>query len=379
MSPGAAMPLDGELAALPATAAELARGVEGRRHIGGQIFVARGDETVADAAFGEASPGEPMRRDHRLLWLSASKPLTAVAIAQLWERGALALDDPVVRHLPEFAVGGKEAVTLRHLLTHTAGIRMLDTGWPAASWKEIVAKICARRLEPGWVPGRKAGYHLTSSWFVLGELVRRLDGRSIARYLHEELLRPLGMTECSLGVERDEWTRIEASIAPMFVQAGEALAKSDLTSEAKLVAPSPGGNALGPIRQLARFYAMLSRGGELDGRRLLSPQTAEAVVARHRVGMLDRTFKTKLDWGLGVIVNSAHYGDPDAPSGYGPHAGPRAYGHSGARSAVAFCDPDAGLVVALAVNGLLDEATHRRRFDGLLAALYRDLGLADSG
>lgn len=379
MSPGAAMALDGELAALPATAAELARGVEGRRHLGGQIFAARGDETVADAAFGEASPGQPMRRDHRLLWLSASKPLTAVAIARLWERGALALDDPVARHLPEFAVGGKQAVTLRHLLTHTAGIRMLDTGWPEASWEEIVAKICARRLEPGWVPGRKAGYHLTSSWFVLGELVRRLDGRPIARYLREELFEPLGMTECSLGVERAEWTRIEASIAPMFVQAGEALAKSDLTSEAKLVAPSPGGNALGPIRQLALFYAMLSRGGELDGRRLLSPQTVEAVVAPHRVGMLDHTFKTKLDWGLGVIVNSAHYGDPDAPYGYGPHAGPRAYGHSGARSSVAFCDPDAGLVVALAVNGLPDEATHRQRFDRLLAALYRDLGLAAAG
>ena len=87
-------------------------------------------EIIADGAFGAARPGEPMRRAHRMLWMSSTKPFAAVAIARLWERGALALDDPVIRHLPEFAAGGKERVTIRHLLTHTSGIRMLDVGWP---------------------------------------------------------------------------------------------------------------------------------------------------------------------------------------------------------------------------------------------------------
>lgn len=368
--------VEGELAALPRTAAELAAGVDARLQLGGQLYVARHGEAVADAAFGMAAPGEPMRRDHRLLWLSATKPIPAAAVVQLWERGALALDDPVAKHLPAFAAGGKGAVTIRHLLTHTSGIRMLDTGWPHAGWDEIVATICARPLEPRWIPGRNAGYHLASSWFVLGELVRRLDGRPIARYLEEEIFAPLGMAACSLGVAPAAWEAVAPSIAPMYVRAGETLAKSDLAERAKLTTPSPGGNGIGPLRELARFYAMLANGGELAGRRLLSPQSVEAMVARHRVGLRDQTFKTRLDWGLGVIVNSAHYGDAEAPYGYGPHAGPRTFGHSGAQSSVAFCDPDAGLVVALAVDGMPGEALHRARFERLLTALYEDLGLA---
>jgi len=368
--------VDGELAALPRTSAELAAGIAGRLHLGGQICVRRDGAPLADAAFGEAAPGAPMRRDHRMLWLSATKPVAALAIAQLWERGALGLDDPVARHLPEFAAGGKERITIRHLLTHTAGIRRLDIGWPEAPWDEVVARICALPGEPRWVPGRKAGYHLSSSWFVLGELVRRLDGRPVERYLAAEIFAPLGMAASSLGVPRERWRDLAPEIAPMYVRAGDALARSDLAGESKLVAPSPGGNGVGPLRELARFYEALRRGGELDGRRILAPQTVEAVVARHRVGLFDHTFRTKLDWGLGVIVNSAHYGDPEAPYGYGPHAGPRAYGHSGARSSVAFCDPDAGLVVALAVNGLVDERDHRARFERLLAAIYEDLALA---
>lgn len=367
--------VDGSLGALDRTAAELERGIAEGLHRGGQLRIDRDGEAVADAAFGEAAPGEPMRRDHRLLWLSASKPLTAIAVAQLWERGAWTLDDPVARHLPAFAEGGKEGVTIRHLLTHTSGIRMLETGWPEADREAIVARICARPLEPGWVPGRKAGYHRTSSWFVLGELVRRADGRPIERYLEEELFAPLGLSASSLGVPPERWDEVSPEIGPMWIRAGDALAKTDLTSREKLVAPSPGGNALGPARELARVYSMLAAGGELDGRRILTPQTVEAVVARHRVGLVDQSFKARLDWGLGVIVNSAHYGEADTPYGYGPHAGPRTFGHSGAQSSVGFCDPDAGLVAAIVVNGMSGKTAHRERFERLLEALYEDLAL----
>jgi len=370
------LPFEGDFGPLGGTATELERGVEGGLQLGGQLHVEVAGEEVADVAFGEARRGEPMRRAHRMLWLSSTKPVAAVAIAQLWERGALALDDPVARHLPAFAAGGTDGVTIRHLLTHTGGIRMPETGWPEKSGEEILAAICARRLEPGWIPGRKAGYHLASSWFVLGELVRRLDGRPFERYAREEIFAPLGMARSSIGVEPAEWEAAEGEIAPMFVRAGEQLALTDLTGRAKLVAPSPGGNGVGPLGELARLYRMLLAGGEApDGRRLLGPQTVEAVVARHRVGLLDQTVKTTLDWGLGVIVDSSHYGDPDLPYGYGPHAGPRTFGHSGARSSTAFADPDARVVVALAVNGMPDESRHRERFRRLTASIYEDLGL----
>jgi CubicO group peptidase (beta-lactamase class C family) len=378
-----ALVVDGSLATLPRTGAELERGVGGGLQLGGQLYVSRDGAAVADAAFGEAKPGVAMTREHRMLWMSSTKPLAALAIAQLWERGALGLDDPVSRHLPAFAAGGKAGVTVRHLLTHTGGVRMLDVGWPALDWDAIVAKICAQRLEPRWVPGRKAGYHLASSWFVLGELVRRLDGRPFERYVREELLEPAGATDSFVGMPVELYRATRERIAPMFdvsdVPAGGVPRELDVTGEEKLVRSNPGANGCGPIRELAFLYEALRAGGERSGRRLLSAQTVEAVVARQRVGLVDQTFRAKLDWGLGVIVDSKHYGEANAPYGYGPHAGPRTFGHSGARSSTAFCDPDAGLVVALAVNGLPDDDTHRRRFERLTAAIYEDLGLAEFG
>ena len=171
------------------------------------------------------------------------------------------------------------------------------------------------------------------------------------------------------GEAAREAPRAAASAPPVPVENGA-------TAEARLVVPSPGGNGCGPIRELARFYQMLLAGGALAGRRLLRRETVEALAARHRVGLIDATFRARLDWGLGVIVNSAHYGEPEMPYGYGPFAGPRTFGHSGARSSTAFADPDAGLVVALAVNGMPADEVHRQRFERLMAALYRDLGLA---
>lgn len=371
----ASMAIDGDLdtGRFARTIAELERGRAAGLHLGGQLVLALGGDVVADAGFGEARPGEAMTPDRRMFWLSSTKPIAAVAIAQLWERGKLALDDRVARYLPEFAAGGKEAVTIRHLLTHTSGIRMLDVGWPRLGWDGIVARVCAQKLEPGWEPGRKAGYHLASSWFVLGELVRRLDGRAFADHVREEILAPLGMASSSVAVPAAALDDVRTMIAPMHEVTGSGLRElGEWVAAERLTVCSPGATGLGPMRELARLYRCLLAGGAP----ILRPQTVEAIAARHRVGLVDQTFRARLDWGLGVIVDSKHYGEGRIPYGYGPHAGPRTFGHSGARSSTAFADPDAGLVVALAVNGLPDDDTHRERFHRLTGAIYEDLGLA---
>lgn len=352
----------------------LREGIDDGLHSGGQLFVARQGEVVADRAFGEARPGEPMTPSHLALWQSAGKPVTAVVIAQLWEAGALELDDPVHRHLPEFAAGGKEGVTIRHLLTHTGGIRALDLGWPEASWDDIVARVAAMKLEPRWTPGRKAGYHLSSSWFVLGEIAQRLSGEAFPELVRRRVFLPLGMEDCWIGMPADRFAAYGRRIAPMVDTAsGEA---HESTDEIHLTRCSPGGNAVGPMAQLGRFYGALLAGGHADGTRILGPQTVEALVARHRVGLWDHTFRHHLDWGLGLIVNSAYHGEATSPYGYGPHASLRAFGHSGYRSSVAFADPEHGLVVCLWVNGTPDDEVHRRRFHAVTAAVYEDLGLA---
>lgn len=356
---------------------ELLEAGRDRLHLGGQLYVWLGGAPVADLAFGEARPGEPLERDALMLWLSSGKPVTAVAIARLWERGALRLDDPVARHIPEFGVGGKEGVTVRHLLTHTSGIRALGLGWPQRHWQQILRQICDRKLEPRWQPGRTAGYHLTSSWFVLGEIIQRSTGDAFPDHVRREIFEPLGMTDCWIGMPAEVYGEIAGRVAPMFDTSGEAPSPHDWTNEVQLTRPSPGANAVGPISQLARLYRMLLAGGELDGERLLTPQTVEAMTARQRVGLVDRTFRQVLDWGLGFVLDSTHYGERMPAYGYGDHASSRTFGHSGYRSSTAFADPEAGLVVALAVNGTPAAPAHTERFHRLTTAIYEDLGLTD--
>lgn len=373
--------------ALPRTLAALADGRDRRLHLGAQLWAAVGDRTVADLAFGEARPGEPLTPDHLMLWLSSSKPVAAVAIAQLWEQGALELDDPVASHWPEFAAGGKERVTIRHLLTHTGGVRMPDVGWPGDPWDEIVGRIAARRLEPGWVPGDKAGYHQMASWFVLGELVRRLGGRPFADFVRREIFLPLGMEDCWIGMDPEAWRRYDAAgrLAPMWDAersgGGHGGWRShDWETRERAVHPSPGGNGWGPVCQLGRFYQTLVAGGRPPGgdaaSRILAPQTVEAMTARHRAGLFDHTFRHVIDWGLGFIIDSKQYGVETVPYAYGRLCSRRTFGHSGYRSSTGFADPEHGLAVAIAWNGTPSAADHELRVRATLDALYRDLGLA---
>jgi CubicO group peptidase (beta-lactamase class C family) len=143
------------------------------------------------------------------------------------------------------------------------------------------------------------------------------------------------------------------------------------TPEARAMV-SPGAGLRGPIRELAKMYESLLARDE----NLLRSTTIAAVTARHRTGLLDHTFKTVVDWGLGFILNSWFYGNENLPYSYGPHASRRTFGHSGAQSSAAFADPERGLVVAFILNGMCGEVLHARRQRDLCAAIYEDLGLA---
>jgi CubicO group peptidase (beta-lactamase class C family) len=138
----------------------------------------------------------------------------------------------------------------------------------------------------------------------------------------------------------------------------------------------PGGSGYGPARELGRFYEMLLNGGELNGTRIIEPETVELFTDRHRVRMHDRSFKHVIDWGLGFIPNSAKYGIDTVPYGYGPLASERTFGHSGFQSSVAFADPTHRLAAAIIFNGMPGDKAHHQRINAVLAALYVDIGLA---
>jgi CubicO group peptidase (beta-lactamase class C family) len=336
----------------------LRSGIEEGLHSAAQAYISVNGTVVLDDCTGNVGP------DSLMLWMSGGKPIAAVAALQLVARGKTTLDTRVADVIPEFGANGKDAITLRHLLTHTGGFRGPLNNFAPGGWDEIMARVYALKQEPGWVPGKKAGYHIGSSWFVLGELVRRIDGRSIDVYVRDEIFTPLGV-EAYIGMS--ESTRDE--LLPRFVTMWETHKKPPTdqwpgNAPDAITVPRPGANARGPIRSLAKVYESL-----LFDERLLPREWANAMTSPQRVGMLDATFKTTLDWGFGVMIDSKKY-NGEHPYGYGPSASERSFGHSGNQSSCAFADPERGLVVAWCTNGMPGEEKHQARQRAANAAAY---------
>lgn len=370
--------------AFPRTLALIESGIARGLHPGAQLYVSRHGETLIDAALGEArpaagaNPAVAMRPDSLTLWMSACKPITAIAVAQQWEADRLDLDAPVASYIPDFAQGGKQAVTVRHVLTHTGGFRPNRFKYPGDDWDAVIAAICATPIEPDWTPGRKAGYHVHTGWFILGELVQRASGEPIADYLRRHILGPSGMDDSWVGMPAERYCAYRDRLSVMMNTAAQPPVSLGWHGERWVTGARPSGNGCGPARELARFYQMLLRGGEgPTGQRVVQPQTVELFTARHREGMFDHSFEATIDWGLGFIIDSKRHADPHArlPYGYGPHASDRAFGHSGFQSSAAFADPEHGLAVALVFNGCPGENAHQQRIHDTLGTLYEELGL----
>lgn len=377
--------MTGASGSLPRTEAVLERQRVAGLHPGACLVATVDAEPAGAAAVGEARPGVAMGPSTVVRWLSITKVATALRAAMAWDAGALSLDDPVALHLPGFASGGKAEVTVRHLLTHTGGFRGADAGPTRPGWDDEVARVCAEPQEDGWRPGRDAGYSLRAGFLVLAEVVRRAlaDGRPWERALAEDVFAPLGMVDCHLALD----AATAASLAPRTAgyrstapAAGPGPggpsgrgAPSVLVDDAATAALCvPGSSGRGPVEELPRLLEVLYLGGGP----LLSPAAAEAVTARHRTGLRDRTFGAVIDWGLGVIVDSKVHGREVVPYGFGAAASPRTFGHGGSQSSGLLCDPEVGLVAALACTGMCGDAAHSRRAHEAFTALYQDLDLA---
>jgi CubicO group peptidase (beta-lactamase class C family) len=217
---------------------------------------------------------------------------------------------------------------------------------------------------------------------LLGELVRLVDGRTIDQYVREEVFLPLGMNDSWLGMPADVFCGYEQE-GRLFAMPNTATGQpkpAALMSFDWSTRPRPGGNCMGPIRELVRFYEMMLGGGEREGVRILQPDTVAQMTRRQRADMHDETFKHTVDWGLGVAINSAHHAPGSAwhriPYGYGPFASADTFGHGGAQSSIAFADPKHQLAVGIVFNGMPGEAKHQLRVNPVLEGLYADLGLA---
>ena len=347
----------------------LEQGIADGTHIGAQVYVSRRGEVIVDCAIGEARAGVPMTTDTLMNWFSMTKAVTALAVAQQWEAGAVDVDDAAARYIPEFGDNGKKAITLRHLLTHTAGIPNADGMLSGEPWRESHADNLARiyAARPEYPAGTRAGYHAAAGMTVLGEVVAEVSGTPFEQYVREHIFEPVGAVDCWVGMPEEQYAAYGDRIGFMHTTAGDApepLARINSARSAATTMPGAGGR--GPMNQLGRVFDALANGGGP----LVEPVTLAAISARHRTEMLDETFGIVVDWGLGLAVDT---------SAMGSHCSRRTFGHGGHLSSVSFCDPEHGVVVSVVCNGMPARDRHYARLDAIASAVYVDLGLADPG
>jgi CubicO group peptidase (beta-lactamase class C family) len=280
----------------------LAPGIEDGSFPGAQVYASVRGEVVADVAMGEARLGAPMAADTIVSWQCTTKPVTAVAVCQLWERGRLDLDAPVVQYRPEFGRHGKERVTLRHLLTHTVAFNndppiSLIAG---PDWDRVHDLVCDATVVEGREPGAEFRYSTWACFATLGLVVSAVDGRPFSSYVREEVFEPLGMHDCWIGVDPAMTEKVADRMAFVYDTTGpqpEVPLFLGMYQAKQLDSCSPATGGVGPMRQLGRFWEVLLASQASATGNLLRADTIEAM-RRRSVGHC----------GLGLMVAAGYFG-----------------------------------------------------------------------
>jgi CubicO group peptidase (beta-lactamase class C family) len=334
-----------------------------KRGGGAAVAVYHRGELVVDAWTGTRdASGAPWRADTMAMSFSTTKGVIATTVHRLVDRGLVDYDEPVAKYWPEFAAAGKECVTVRHLLTHSAGLHQLrgviSDAYEMLDWDHVCALLAAEA--PRYAPGTRHGYHGITYGFLVGELIQRVTGRSVHDAVDAEIVRPLGLDGMSIGAPADQRARVaellmrfgDAERAERMARAASRYAwlrpaidafmvpGSDrlFASTEILAAAIPAVNGCFTARSLARMYAALAGGGELDGVRFLSVETLRRATEIQTRG-LDIVVGFPMRWRLGYHLAATTRG-----------VIPNGFGHFGFGGSGAWADPDNDLAVAFVCN-----------------------------
>ncbi len=336
---------------------------------GAQMTVEIAGEQVLDLAVGETGLGTPMSSAHLFRVYCTIKPVTTLAVAQLVEAGSVLLDEPLETRLPDLRVlaGG---VTLRHILTHTAGLHR-----PMAVEMELRAPATRRAFiarttrPPGWRLGIDAAYSEYGGWHVLGWLIESLAGEPLREHLRRAVLDPLELQSTWVGMTPDEYREVLPRIGvnvdlrnlggfPMLFERTERICTE--------TNPAHGGYT--NARDLAHFYSALV--APFDSRpapRVVSSSTLQVFCSPARPITYDQVLARECSYGLGFMTDLRQHA-------FGPHCGPSSFGHSGnVGASFAFADPARALAVGVIFNGIVGHETAFMRREALVNALYADL------
>ena len=317
---------------------------------------------VADLWGGEADvkTHRPWERDTMIVVFSTTKGFTAICANKLAQEGLLDVDAPVARYWPEFAQEGKDDIPVNYLLSHRAGLAWVDeplTLEQALQWDPMIHAL--ERQKPVWEPGTAHGYHAITYGYLVGEVVRRITGRSVGTYFREEIAEPLGL-DCWIGLPEVHEPRVANLVGSITGDLDSAELDTDArASIAALMGPDSmlgkaltGGGAFGaegmwntrPVhaaeipaaggisdaRSIARLYAACV--GEVDGVRILTPEQVERASTQRTAGPNIVILGLDIQFGLGFFL----------PSTIVQVGGPKSFGHFGAGGSIGWADPVAG-------------------------------------
>lgn len=338
--------------------------------IGAAVAVVVDGQLVVDLWAGWADPGRtrPWQRDTIANVYSCTKGMTALCLHRLVEAGRVDLDAPVARYWPEFAQAGKERLPVRWLLSHRAGLAAVKPMLPESAlydWDAMVAALAAET--PWWEPGTAHGYHAVTFGWLVGEVVKRVTGKSLGTFFRDEVSGPLGL-DFHIGLAESHHGRAaELTTIPMpspefegprlaavILSDPEGVAARAFMNPISLAhgpnlpawrsAEIPGANGHASARDVARVYGVLARGGEQDGVHLARRETIDAMRTEQSVGP-DLVLGVSTRFGLGFMLPQ------DAPdSRFGPGDG--AFGHPGAGGHLGFADPEARVGFGYTMNRL---------------------------
>jgi CubicO group peptidase (beta-lactamase class C family) len=365
----------------------------------GEAFQANFDEGLeAGAAFGAYHRGKPVvdlwggiadvttgrtwEEDTLVLVYSTTKGVTAMCANRLAQQGAIDVDLPVSTYWPEFAQAGKEEITVADLLSHRAGLAWVDgvlSFEQALAWDPVIEAL--EHQAPSWPPGSAHGYHATTFGWLVGEVVRRVSGRSFGRYLEEELAGPLGAA-FFVGLPSAEEGRVarlisfletlgeggslggaaaisddmatylgpDGPIMKALGAPGGALSDLGIWNDPRLhAAEIPAANGICDARSLARLYGACVADVEDESGgtfRVLTPEQLDRSLQQQTEGPDQVLMGQDLQWGLGFMLNRGMV----ALAGLG---GPRSFGHFGMGGSAGWADPDLELGMGYVMNKML--------------------------
>lgn len=295
-----------------ALAAQLASGEE----LGASIVVNIDGETVVDiwGGFRDEARSAPWTRDTITNVWSTTKTVTNLAALMLADRGQLDVYAPVAQYWPEFAANGKQDIKVRHVLSHTAGV----SGWEQPfstedmyDWDKSTSQLAAQ--SPWWEPGSASGYHALNQGHLVGEIIRRITGKSLKQFVAEEIAGPLG-ADFQIGAAERDWDRIADVVPPPPLPFDMDSIDPQSPAFKTMSGPVPDASAAntagwrhadmgacnghGNARSVARILSALALDGEVDGVRLLGPETIGLIFDEQSRGV-DLVLGVPLRFGIG--------------------------------------------------------------------------------